>query len=64
MAKFKCKLSGVVIEFTSDVDIKSMQGHPEYDRLDDEGNAIPEVEEDKPLPMTAPKRVGRPAKAK
>jgi len=61
MAKFKCKLSGVVIEFTNEVDIKSMKGHPDYDRLDDEGDTIPEVEEDKPLPMTPSKR-GRPAK--
>jgi len=57
MAKFKCKLSGVVIEFTSEVDIKSMQGHPDYDRLDEEEEVVPPVEEDKPLPMTAPKRV-------
>ena len=57
MAKFKCRLSGVVIEFTSEVDIKSMQGHPDYDRLNDEGDTIPAVEEDKPLPMTPPKRV-------
>ena len=60
MAKFKCKLSGVVIEFVSEVDIKSMQGHPDYDRLDDEGEIVPVVEEEKPLPMTPPKR----AKAK
>ncbi len=61
MAKFKCKLSGVVIEFTTEVDIKSMAGHPDYDRLDEEGNAVPVVEEEKALPLTAPKR-GRPAK--
>lgn len=56
MAKFKCRLSGVIIEFTTEVDIKSMQGHPDYDRLNDEGDTIPAVEEDKPLPMTPPKK--------
>lgn len=61
MAKFKCKLSGVVIEFTSEADIKSMQGHPDYDLLDESEQVVPPKEEEHVLPMTAPKR-GRPAK--
>lgn len=31
MAKFKCILSGNVIEFTSQVDIDSMKGHEGYE---------------------------------
>jgi len=36
MAKFKCIVSGNVIEFTNQVDIDSMKGHEGYIRLDDE----------------------------
>jgi hypothetical protein len=39
MAKFKCLLSGNVIEFTNQVDIDSMKGHEGYIRLDDEAPA-------------------------
>lgn len=61
MAKFKCKVSGVVIEFVSEVDIKSMQGHPDYDMLDEEDKVVEVEEKVQALPLTAPKR-GRPAK--
>ena len=63
MAKFRCKQSGTVIEFLNDYDIDSMKGHPEYERLDEEGHAVAETEEVKPLPFQAPQR-GRPKKAK
>ena len=36
MAKFKCIVSGNVIEFTNQVDIDSMKGHEGYERLEDE----------------------------
>lgn len=35
MAKFKCIVSGNVIEFTYQVDIDSMKGHEGYIRLED-----------------------------
>lgn len=64
MAKFKDKTSGAVIEFTNQFDIDSMKGHPDYDKLDEEGHIIlPEMEDNKPLPFNAPQR-GRPKKAK
>ena len=63
MAKFRCKQSGTVIEFLNDYDIDSMKGHPDYERLDEEGHAVAETEEVKPLPFQAPQR-GRPKKAK
>ena len=63
MAKFKDKTSGAIIEFTNQFDIDSMKGHPDYDRLDEEGHVVAPVETDKPLPLQAPQR-GRPKKAK
>lgn len=64
MVKFKDKTSGVIIEFTNKFDIDSMEGHPDYDRLDAEGRVVvPEANESKPLPFKAPTR-GRPKKAK
>jgi hypothetical protein len=35
MAKFKCKLSGVVVSFEYEHDIKSMLKHPQYDLVDE-----------------------------
>jgi hypothetical protein len=52
MAKYKCLISGNVIEFTNQVDIDSMVGHEGYVRL----------EEDTPVAPVA-KKAGRPAKA-
>ena len=67
MAKFKCRLSGNVIELVADYDIKTMYGHPDYDMLDDNGEIVPDTVEEKLLPFKAPipttiKR-GRPKKA-
>jgi hypothetical protein len=36
MAKFKCIVSGNVIEFTNQVDIDSMKGHEGYVRLEEQ----------------------------
>ena len=36
MAKYKCLISGNVIEFTNQVDIDSMIGHEGYVKLEDE----------------------------
>lgn len=65
MAKFKCRLSGNVIELMAEYDIKTMHGHPDYDMLDEQGNIVVETEEDKPLPFMAPAPIkrGRPRKA-
>jgi hypothetical protein len=52
MAKFKCLLSGNVIEFTNQVDIDSMVGHEGYVRLEEETPAAPVVA----------KKAGRPSK--
>lgn len=35
MAKFKCKLSGTVIEFVHPVDIESTQRNPAYEEIED-----------------------------
>ena len=33
MAKFKCKLSGNIFEFTAEYDIADMREHPQYDEV-------------------------------
>lgn len=33
--KFKCQLSGTVVEFTTEHDIKTMLEHPQYDVVDE-----------------------------
>ena len=45
MAKYKCLISGNVIEFTNQVDIDSMVGHEGYIKLDEEAQqeAVKEV---------------------
>lgn len=53
MAKYKCIVSGNVIEFTNQVDIDSMVGHEGYIKLEDEVTTAPVVA----------KKAGRPAKA-
>lgn len=54
MAKFKCKHTGNVVEFTLQNDIDTMRKHNEY----------VEVVEEKAAPMVVEKKVGRPTKAK
>lgn len=43
MAKFKCLLSGNVIEFTNQVDIDSMVGHSGYEAVVEQVEAPKEV---------------------
>lgn len=61
MAKFKCIVSGNVIEFTNQVDIDSMVGHEGYLKLED--TPAPVVAIATEAPVTTPKKMGRPAKA-
>ena len=35
MAKFKCKLSGTIVSFDREHDIKTMLKHPQYDLVED-----------------------------
>lgn len=43
MAKFKCKLSGCVVEFQWQHDIDDMRRHPEYDEVLDEVKSVKKV---------------------
>ena len=54
MAKFRCLVSGNIVEFTQQVDIDSMEGHDGYEWVDEE-----EYEEEE-TPKPAKKRMGRP----
>lgn len=58
MAKFRCLVSGNIVEFTQQVDIDSMEGHDGYEWIDEDEEE--ELEED-PQP-TKKKRMGRPPK--
>ena len=51
-ATFRCLLSGQTVTFTHQVDIDSMQGHPDYEP----------VVEDTAVTEEAPKKPGRPKK--
>jgi len=53
-ATFKCLVSGNTVTFIHQVDIDSMKGHPDYERVED----TPVVVEDAP----EVKKVGRPKK--
>ena len=55
-ATYKCKLSNQTVTFTQQVDIDSMEDHPEYDLV--------EYLEDDEMVETAPtaKKMGRPKK--
>jgi hypothetical protein len=52
---FKYLLTGATVTFTHQVDIDSMKGHPEYERVEED---TPEV-----TPQVVTKKVGRPSKA-
>lgn len=61
MATYRCLASGNTVTFTLPHDIESMKGHGGYVLVDETGEAKPEEEETRVLPMQAPvKRVGRP----
>jgi hypothetical protein len=67
MAKFRCLISGNIVEFTQAVDIDSMVGHEGYERVIEAGEQVEHQVELKPLPLMAPtpsKPRGRPAKVK
>ena len=55
MAKFRCLISGNIVEFTQQVDIDSMEGHDGYEWIDEE-------DEDYEVPTPPKKRMGRPPK--
>jgi hypothetical protein len=52
-ATFRCLLSGQTVTFIHQVDIDSMKGHPDYERVEDVAPAVAEE---------APKKAGRPKK--
>ena len=56
MAKFRCLVSGNIVEFTQQVDIDSMEGHDGYEWIDEEDD------EDYEVPTPPKKRMGRPPK--
>lgn len=63
MAKFRCLVSGNIVEFTQQVDIDSMEGHQGYEWVDEEGEE--QQQEVSPEPTTTTKkRMGRPPKNK
>lgn len=59
MAKFRCLVSGNIVEFTQQVDIDSMEGHDGYEWIDEDEE---DYEEEVPIPPK--KRMGRPPKNK
>lgn len=58
MAKFRCLVSGNIVEFTQQVDIDSMEGHDGYEWVDEDEEYVEEEEAPKPTK----KRMGRPPK--
>ena len=58
MAKFRCLVSGNIVEFTQQVDIDSMEGHDGYEWINEEEQE--EYEEEVLAPPK--KRMGRPPK--
>ena len=59
MAKFRCKASGNIVEFTVQYDIDTMEGHDGYEEVFEDEQDEEVVEEDTPQPV---KRKGRPPK--
>ena len=53
-ATFRCLLSGQTVTFIHQVDIDSMKGHPDYERVVEEDVVVAVIEE--------PKKLGRPKK--
>ncbi len=60
MAKFRCLVSGNIVEFTQQVDIDSMEGHDGYEWIDEDE----EDYEEEVLTTPPKKRMGRPPKNK
>lgn len=63
MAKFRCLVSGNIVEFTQQVDIDSMEGHQGYEWVD-EGEEQQQEEVSPEPTTTTKKRMGRPPKNK
>ena len=56
---FRYLLTGKTVTFTQQVDIDSMKGHPEYERVIEEETV---VVQETPVIEEAPKKQGRPSK--
>ena len=54
-ATFKCLISGQTVTFIHQVDIDSMKGHPDYERVEEDTSAV--LVEEAPA-----KKAGRPKK--
>ena len=54
-ATFRCLLSGQTVTFIHQVDIDSMKGHPDYERVVEEDVVVVAAVEE-------PKKLGRPKK--
>ena len=61
MAKFRCKASGNIIEFTYEVDIKSTRRNKSYEEILSVEEVIEEATPDVKV-VEAPKKAGRPPK--
>ena len=57
MAKFRCKASGNIVEFTVQYDIDTMEGHDGYEEVFDDEDEQQEQDTSEPI-----KRKGRPPK--
>ena len=58
---FKYILTGKTVTFTQQVDIDSMSGHPEYERVQEEAPA-PQAAPTEATPEVVTKKAGRPKK--
>jgi hypothetical protein len=58
MAKFRCLVSGNIVEFTQQVDIDSMEGHDGYEWVEEEEDG----QEEEVVQTPPKKRMGRPPK--
>lgn len=57
---FKCLISGQTVTFIHQVDIDSMKGHPDYERVEDV--VVAQEETNVSSEETVVKKAGRPAK--
>lgn len=59
-ATFRCLLSGQTVTFIHQVDIDSMKGHPDYERVEEE---VEVVQEEPKKALGRPKKVDAPLEA-
>lgn len=57
-ATYKCKLSGNTVTFTQEVDIDSMEDHPDYELVE----YLEDGEVSEAAPVAVAKKMGRPKK--